>query len=150
MDETHGDQSSPALSVCGGGRFIGDAIQFMRFYWKSLPDSPDGGVACKIMRAVEFPFRFDVRGHCTQELQRSLNVRLEERCEIERARGVGGRGVQGLCEGVRGEQGDSRRDLAVAAGGDDGGGDGRVAGGVCGLLRADWDRVAYGRREERE
>lgn len=75
----------------------------MRFYWKALPDSQDGGVACKIMRAVEFPFRFDVREHCTGELQRSLNVRMTGGCESGRAGGVGGRGVCGVCEGVRGE-----------------------------------------------
>lgn len=46
----------------------------MRFYWKELRDEAEGGVACKIMRSVEFPFRFDVRAHCTSELQQSLNV----------------------------------------------------------------------------
>lgn len=122
----------------------------MRFYWKSLPDSEDGGVACKIMRAVEFPFRFDVRDHCTEELQRSLNVVVLAMCEIERARDVGGRGVCGVCEGVRGEQGDSRWDFAVVAGGDGDAGHGRLAGGICGVLRADRHRVAYGREEERE
>lgn len=101
MEKTHENQPAAEVSLRGGGRFAGREIQFMRFYWKSLPESQDGGVACKIMRAVEFPFRFDVREHCTGELQRSLNVGMMGGCEAGRAGGVGGRGVRGVCEGVR-------------------------------------------------
>lgn len=51
----------------------------MRFYWKDIPDSEEGGIACKIMRAVEFPFRYDIRDCCTKELQNSLTVRQSRR-----------------------------------------------------------------------
>ena len=48
----------------------------MRFYWKELKDAEEGGVACKIMRSVEFPFKYDIRANCTEELQQALNVRV--------------------------------------------------------------------------
>ena len=62
--------------------------QFMRFYWKELPDSEEGGIACKIMRAVEFPFRYDIRDSCTNELQTAMNVRLAEGDELQKVRNV--------------------------------------------------------------
>ena len=47
----------------------------MRFYWKKLTDNPDkDGIACKIMRSVEFPFKYDIRDCCTPEMQHSINV----------------------------------------------------------------------------
>lgn len=47
----------------------------MRFYWKELVDSNEGGVACKIMRAVEFPLKFDIREFCIPSIQQEMNVR---------------------------------------------------------------------------
>lgn len=55
----------------------------MRFYWKKLADDPDkDGIACKIMRSVEFPFKYDIRDCCTPEMQRSINVSINERIWI--------------------------------------------------------------------
>lgn len=45
----------------------------MRFYWKELPGEAQG-IACKIMRAVEFPFKFDLRDDCTREQQQAMNM----------------------------------------------------------------------------
>ena len=45
----------------------------MRFYWKQLPGEAEG-IACKIMRAVEFPFKFDLRDECTAEEQQAMNM----------------------------------------------------------------------------
>ena len=44
----------------------------MRFYWKELPDAAEQGIACKIMRAVEFPFKYDIRDECTKEEQQAM------------------------------------------------------------------------------
>lgn len=55
----------------------------MRFYWKELPDTPEGGLACKIMRAVEFPFKLDIREFCTSALQSDLNVLLKILCNVD-------------------------------------------------------------------
>ena len=46
----------------------------MRFYWKELPDAAEQGIACKIMRAVEFPFKYDIRDECTKEEQQAMNM----------------------------------------------------------------------------
>ena len=46
----------------------------MRFYWKELIDANESGIACKIMRAVEFPFKLDIREFCTSDLQQEMNV----------------------------------------------------------------------------
>ena len=46
----------------------------MRFYWKELPNSDEQGIACKIMRAVEFPFKLDIREFCTPQVQQSMDV----------------------------------------------------------------------------
>ena len=49
----------------------------MRFYWKKLTDNPDiKDNACKIMRSVEFPFKYDICDCCTPEIQRSINVSI--------------------------------------------------------------------------
>ena len=45
----------------------------MRFYWKQLPGEAEG-IACKIMRAVEFPFKFDLRDECTAEEQQAMSL----------------------------------------------------------------------------
>lgn len=49
----------------------------MRFYWKQLPETREGGIACKIMRAVEFPFRLDISEFCTPEVRLAMNVALK-------------------------------------------------------------------------
>ena len=46
----------------------------MRFYWKELTDPNESGIACKIMRAVEFPFKLDIREFCTSELQQEMTA----------------------------------------------------------------------------
>lgn len=51
----------------------------MRFYWKQLPETREGGIACKIMRAVEFPFRLDISEFCTPEVRQAMNVASEGR-----------------------------------------------------------------------
>ena len=56
----------------------------MRFYWKELTDPNESGIACKIMRAVEFPFKLDIREFCTSELQQEMNVENDRRIIINR------------------------------------------------------------------
>ena len=51
----------------------------MRFYWKELTDPDESGIACKIMRAVEFPFKLDIREFCTSELQQEMNVENDKK-----------------------------------------------------------------------
>lgn len=52
----------------------------MRFYWKELVDSNESGIACKIMRVVEFPFKLDIKEFCTNEVQQEMNVEDKEIC----------------------------------------------------------------------
>lgn len=88
----------------------------MRFYWKELPGSREGGIACKIMRAVEFPFRFDVREFCTTEVKQSIDVGTWRGFEVDDPGDAGERAVPGLREGVQRQPGAEGRDSAVAAG----------------------------------
>ena len=57
---------------------VGIMSQYMRFYWKELIDSNESGIACKIMRAVEFPFKLDIKEFCTKEVQQEINVEDED------------------------------------------------------------------------
>ena len=49
----------------------------MRLCWKQLPGVREGGIAGKIMRAVEFPFLLDVSEFCTPEVRQAMNVAPE-------------------------------------------------------------------------
>lgn len=117
----------------------------MRFYWKELPESREGGIACKIMRAVEFPFRFDVREFCTTEVKQSIDVGARRAFEVDGPRDAGERAVPGLREGVQRQSGAEGRHSAVAAGGRI---DPYELCGACRIrwvLRADRHRVPHGR-----
>ncbi|KAJ1458226.1 hypothetical protein M885DRAFT_461043 [Pelagophyceae sp. CCMP2097] len=48
-------------------------VQFMRFFWKTTPDSADHtGVKCKIMRAISMPDSLDIFEHCSDTLKKAL------------------------------------------------------------------------------
>lgn len=56
-------------------------VQYMRFYWKELAEAQEGGIACKIMRAVEFPFKLDIREFCAPSVQKEMDVGPIRRAE---------------------------------------------------------------------
>lgn len=59
-------------------------IQYMRFYWKALPDDKEsgGGVKCKIMRPVMFPTTIDIYEFCNSHIKGILEIpraKMEEK-----------------------------------------------------------------------
>ena len=88
----------------------------MRFYWKELPEDPAGGLACKIMRAVEFPFLFDAREFCTPEVQQAVTVAEGGVEDVDRSRYTGERGVSKVHRRVREGAKAAGRDLTFSSG----------------------------------
>ncbi|CAI5726551.1 unnamed protein product [Hyaloperonospora brassicae] len=57
-------------------------VQFMRFYWKTTPESRDHtGVKCKMLRPIGFPTTLDVYDFCSDELKATLKISRDRNAE---------------------------------------------------------------------
>ncbi|TDH65481.1 hypothetical protein CCR75_003912 [Bremia lactucae] len=57
-------------------------VQFMRFYWKTTPESRDHtGVKCKMLRPISFPMTLDVYDFCSDELKASMKIYRDKNAE---------------------------------------------------------------------
>jgi len=57
-------------------------VQFMRFFWKTTPDSRDHeGVKCKMMRPVSIPTKLDTYDFCSERLRSVLKVQRDRHAD---------------------------------------------------------------------
>ncbi|CAH0475718.1 unnamed protein product [Peronospora belbahrii] len=57
-------------------------VQFMRFYWKTTPESRDhAGVKCKMLRPITFPMTLDVYDFCSDDLKATMKISRDRNAE---------------------------------------------------------------------